>query len=633
MKQALILSGGQGTRAKSRIGNKPKSLIEIDNKPILWYQLELLKKYNYTQVLILVNHLADQIIEYINSNQDWGINIKVIDEEVPMGTAGAVINCMSLLEDNFLVMYGDTMLDVNLSYFERFHDLDLNTSVSLFVHPNDHPFDSDLIEVNDDNTVTAFHKYPHNNEYFYPNLVNAALYYIKKSCLMHWNDKVSKLDFGKDIFPFLLENNFIIKAYNSPEYIKDTGTPERIDEVNQDLKSGYINNCGFQLQQPCIFLDRDGSLNKEVGYLKDATNFQLFPNTINGIKKINKSKYRAIVITNQPVIARGECSVDNLLKIHNKMETKLGAQGAYLDRIYYCPHHPDSGFDGEIPSLKFECKCRKPAIGMIEKAASDFNIDLNESWLLGDSTVDILTAKNAGVKSILLETGYAGLDQRFNVLPDYTLPDLDAAINFILSENFYLQTVCEKNSRNVKPGDFVFISGLSRVGKTNLSSTLKYHLLEKNHNAIVLSLDRWLLSEDKRGKGVLKRYALNELEELIRLLSDRGEETIINVPFYNKVTKKRISNYEKISIMDSDIIIFEGTVALSLSNLVSCKKSISWYIELNEEVRRKRFFNEYKLRRFENNQIEMIYNERELDEHKLIRNSLDIADLKITLKG
>ena len=157
--------------------------------------------------------------------------------------------------------------------------------------------------------------------------------------------------------------------------------------------------------------------------------------------------------------------------------------------------------------------------------------------------------------------------------------------------------------------------------------------MEKNHNAIVLSLDRWLLSEDKRGKGVLKRYALNELEELIRLLSDRGEETIINVPFYNKVTKKRISNYEKISIMDSDIIIFEGTVALSLSNLVSCKKSISWYIELNEEVRRKRFFNEYKLRRFENNQIEMIYNERELDEHKLIRNSLDIADLKITLKG
>ena len=632
MKQALILSGGQGTRARSRIGNKPKSLIEINGKPLLLYQLDLLKKYNFTEVLILVNHLADQIIQYINSNQDWGINIKVIDEEVPMGTAGAVINCMSLLEDNFLVMYGDTMLDVNLSYFERFHDLDLNTSVSLFVHPNDHPFDSDLIEMNDHNTVTAFHKYPHNNEYFYPNLVNAALYYIKKSCLMHWNDKVCKLDFGRDIFPFLLDNNFVIRGYNSPEYIKDSGTPDRIDKVNQDLKSGYISNCGFEIKQPCIFLDRDGTLNKEVGYLKDVTNFQLFPNAINAIKKINKSKYRAIVITNQPVIARGECSVDNLLKIHNKMETKLGAQGVYLDRIYYCPHHPDSGFDGEIPSLKFECKCRKPAIGMIEKAASDFNIDLNESWFLGDSTVDILTAKNAGVKSILLETGYAGLDQRFNVLPDYTLPDLDAAINFILSENMYLQKVCKMNSSEIKSGHFVFIGGLSRVGKTNLSSALKYNLLAKNYNTIILSLDRWLLSESKRGEGVLNRYAIKEIEELILLLSNRPKEILIKIPFYNKITKERVMNYEEISIKDSDIIIFEGTIALFLLDSVSYKKRTSWYIELNEKIRYKRFFDEYKLREFENKKIEMIYNERELDEHSLIKNSLKKADFKITLK-
>ena len=149
-------------------------------------------------------------------------------------------------------------------------------------------------------------------------------------------------------------------------------------------------------KQKAIFLDRDGTINKYVGFLREIEQFELLPNTSEAIKKINNSGYLAIVVTNQPVIARGEVTFEQLDQIHNKMETLLGKDGAYLDGIYFCPHHPHKGFEGEIPELKVECECRKPKPGMLLQAAKDFNIDLSKSWMIGDSDNDILAGENAG---------------------------------------------------------------------------------------------------------------------------------------------------------------------------------------------------------------------------------------------
>ena len=120
------------------------------------------------------------------------------------------------------------------------------------------------------------------------------------------------------------------------------------------------------------------------------------------IRKINESGYLAVVVTNQPVIARGEVSFEELEEIHNKMETLLGKEGAYLDAIYYCPHHPHKGYEGERPELKIECDCRKPKPGMLFKAAEDFNIDLSQSWMIGDGENDVKAGSNAGCKTVLL---------------------------------------------------------------------------------------------------------------------------------------------------------------------------------------------------------------------------------------
>ena len=151
-----------------------------------------------------------------------------------------------------------------------------------------------------------------------------------------------------------------------------------------------------------MFLDRDGTINEYVGFLTDIDDFRLLPNAAKAVKLINSKGYLAVVITNQPVIARGEVTFDELDMIHNKMESLLGEEGAYIDGIYFCPHHPDKGFDGEVPELKIKCECRKPSTGLVKRAAEDFNIDISSSWFVGDAGTDVQTGKNAGCKTAFI---------------------------------------------------------------------------------------------------------------------------------------------------------------------------------------------------------------------------------------
>ena len=205
-------------------------------------------------------------------------------------------------------------------------------------------------------------------------------------------------------------------CYDSPEYVKDMGTPERYAAVCRDYESGLIHARNLARKQKAIFLDRDGTINKYVGFLRSPDQFALLDGAAEAIKQINHSSYLAIVATNQPVIARGEVTWEGLNTIHRKMHTLLGNEGAYLDAVYICPHHPHSGFEGEIRELKIDCDCRKPKPGMLVKAAKDYNIDLSASWMIGDSENDILAGKAAGCRTILIGTGSFGQDITVNSL-------------------------------------------------------------------------------------------------------------------------------------------------------------------------------------------------------------------------
>jgi D,D-heptose 1,7-bisphosphate phosphatase len=209
------------------------------------------------------------------------------------------------------------------------------------------------------------------------------------------------------------------------------GMSERHARLGANQVPGFSERQSVGVPRPAVFLDRDGTLNVEANGLSSPAQLELIPGAAAAVRSLNRAGFLAVVVTNQAMVARGDCSEDDLEQIHDKLESLLGEQGAYLDAIYYCPHHPDRGVAGERPELKIECNCRKPGTGMIERAASDFSIRMEDSWMIGDTTVDLQTAQNAGIRSILVRTGYAGRDGRWPARPDFEFADIRAAVEFV----------------------------------------------------------------------------------------------------------------------------------------------------------------------------------------------------------
>jgi histidinol-phosphate phosphatase family protein len=431
MKQLVILAGGVGSRLKARLGDLPKPMIPIGGKPLLEHQVDLARQYGFEEVIIFAGYRGELIQQYFGDGNRWGLKVTTIIEQGALGTAGAVLAGIRELSPHFMVMYGDTMLNVDLGRLWQEH-LRSQADATLFVHPNDHPADSDLLETDQAGRITAFHNRPHPANCWRQNLVNAGLYVIRKAALGAWHSQPGPVDFGKDLFPALLRQGAPLRAYNSPEYIKDIGTPERYDRVCAEYGSGVVASSSLATRQRAVFLDRDGTLVAEKDGLRTAEELELLPRVASAIRKLNHNGWRAVVITNQPVIAKGWCSEAELQRIHNKLETVLGFEHAFLDRIYYCPHHPDKGFAGERPELKIECDCRKPAPGLIRRAAADLNIDLSKSWLVGDTTTDARTAANAGVNCVMVRTGHGGKDGKHAAEPVRFCDDLLDAVDFIL---------------------------------------------------------------------------------------------------------------------------------------------------------------------------------------------------------
>ena len=322
------------------------------------------------------------------------------------------------------------MLDIDWNRFVGFHKKN-NGLITLYGHPNSHPYDSDVIVSDENNRVIKIEPKNIKRDFYYHNFVNAGIYCMS-SIILDAVKNPEKTDLEKKIITEEI-NKGRVYAYRSTEYIKDIGTPKRLNSAYQDIKNGLLKNKNLKNKQKAIFLDRDGTINVLNGFLSNIDDFEFLPGIAEAIKKINNSEYLVIVATNQPVVARGECTLEKLEQIHMKMELELGKQGAYLDDLFYCPHHPDKGYKGENIEFKIDCNCRKPKTGMLKQAANKYNIDLKQSWFIGDTTMDIKTGMNAGTKTILVNTGEAGLDKKYNVVPDYNFENLLQAVDFILS--------------------------------------------------------------------------------------------------------------------------------------------------------------------------------------------------------
>ena len=405
--QLVIIAGGKGTR----LGLKdiPKPMCPINNKPLLQYQVELAKRYGIDEIFILSGHLSQVIVNYFGDGSKFGVKIHHVVEPHPLGTAGSLKLIEDQLTDRFLVFYGDVVMDFDISSFIKFDSQDTDTLGTLLVHPGNHPYDSDLVEVNSANDIIGFLPKPHPKDLLYRNLNNAAVYILSPE-ILRFIPEDQNLDFGKDIFPKLVSEGYRLRAYDTPEFIRDMGTPDRLKVIEKDVVSGLVSSLNKENPRKAIFLDRDGTINENMDIYPSVENFCLLPGAADAIRKINETHYLAVVVTNQPMIAKGFLTFPELEKIHKKMETLLGNERAYLDRIYFCPHHPEKGFAGELPELKVDCDCRKPKPGMLLQAARDLNIDLSNSWMIGDSLSDIEAGRRAGCNAILLNKDLNLLD-------------------------------------------------------------------------------------------------------------------------------------------------------------------------------------------------------------------------------
>ena len=419
--KVVIMAGGKGTRISSVASDIPKPMIKIENMPVLEREIECLREQDFTDLIITVSHLGHIIMDYFGdgsgvspvTGKPFGVHIEYFVENVPLGNAGALYKLKDELKEDFLLLNADVIFDVDFNRFVAYHKAK-GGLVTLFTHPNSHPYDSGLIVVDQNGVVEQWLAKEDERPHWYKNRVNAGLHVVSPKILEDVID-IPKIDLDRQLLKPLVGSGKIF-CYDSSEYVKDMGTPERYELVCRDFREGRVQAKNLKNKQKAVFLDRDGTINKYVGFLKNIDDFELLPGVTDAIRKINASGYLAIVVTNQPVIARGEVSVEELEQIHNKMETLLGVEGGYLDAIYFCPHHPHKGYEGERTELKIECKCRKPKPGMLLKAAEDFNIDLSQSWMIGDGENDILAGKAASCHTALIGEDEYGQEMTVNNL-------------------------------------------------------------------------------------------------------------------------------------------------------------------------------------------------------------------------
>ena len=425
--KAVIMAGGRGTRLASVAHDIPKPMVPVGGMPVLEFELQRLREQGFTDILMTVGHLGHIIMDYFGdgsgvspaTGEPFGVQIEYFVEDQPLGNAGALLLLREKLTEDFLLLNGDVVFNVDLNRMVAFHR-ERAALATLFVHPNSHPYDSALLLEAADGSVERWLTREEPRPEYYHNIVNAGLHVLNVRVIdaLLAQGAAGKLDLDRQVLRPLAGSGRMV-CYHSPEYVKDMGTPDRLAAVRADYDAGRLQRGSLAHPQKAVFIDRDGTINEHIGLLRRTEEMTLLPGVAEAINRIHDAGYLAIVVTNQPVIARGEVTFEGLDEIHRKMETLLGLEGAYIDDLFFCPHHPDAGFPGERPEFKIPCTCRKPKPGMLLAAAEKYNIDLSESWMIGDSSRDVGAGKAAGCRTAFIGQGECGQDVTCASLLDF----------------------------------------------------------------------------------------------------------------------------------------------------------------------------------------------------------------------
>ena len=632
--KAAIVAGGKGTRIRSMTGNRiPKALVPVAGTPIVFRQMDLLVRSGVTDVAVIAGHLAEQLrLAMTPHAAALGLGLRFFVEREARGTAGGLLAAREYLSgDEFLVLYGDIAVEMDLARLVSFHRAAAAVA-TIVAHPNDHPHESDLLATDGEGHVTAVLPRATRGPGHYRNLVPAGVYCVSPG-IFHYLEPDVKQDFIRDVFPRMLQDGATVCAYNTPEYLRDMGTPGRYAMVERDIETSLCERLHFGHRRPAVFFDRDGVLNRDGGNsgLTSAGELELLPGAAEAVRLVNDRGQLAVLVTNQPGVAKGFMAAAALEEIHARLETLLGHGGAKLDRIYCCPHHPEGGFAGEVNGLKVECECRKPRPGMLLRAAEELPIQLDESCVIGDSARDVGAARAAGVWVYGVRTGAGCRDCIPRCQPDLLFDDVLEAARFAVSCTDQGEVVAARACEGLRRGRVprvVGVCGLARCGKSSLAHAVVRALRRRGVSALHLRLDGWILPEPRRRPGSVaeERVQARLYPELLdRLL--RGE--VVTAPC--EATAGGVGPVAEYCAAGCQVVVVDGLLACHQG--VRDMLDLGVYLEVDTDTLIERFRAHYGWKGVDKAGVEPLLRERMAEEWPAVEAQRDGADLVLAAEG
>jgi mannose-1-phosphate guanylyltransferase/phosphomannomutase len=630
---AAIIAGGLGTRAASMTADQiPKALLPVAGVPIIFRQMRVLRREGVTRVSVLAGHLGDRLKPALAPEAAaLELELRIVVEPEPLGTAG----CLTALDpgaQETLLVYGDMLFDVTLAPLWELHRRK-NALLTVVAHPNDHPRSSDLM-VERDGLVQAIlpHRQPRHHDY--RNLVPAGLY-IASPAFFAALEPGAKADLINDVLPRLVAAGTPIAVYNTPEYLRDVGSPTRHALAERDLLSGQVGALNGAHPRAAIFFDCDGVLNEEPGDPGVVTpdDVRTIPGAGTALRRARGAGLLAVAVTNRPQVAKGLVTFEGLDHILGRLEALLAEDGGVLDRIYFCPHHPESGFAGEIAALKIRCECRKPGTLLLRQALADLPIDRSASMLIGDSLRDIGAARGIGIWAYGVRTGHGCRDRERYLreagtppVPDLMFETVSEAVEFGIGYRSLARPVVADIGRMMERGRtplLVAVSGRSRAGKTAIAHAVIRSLSEDGVASLHVRLDDWIMSASERETRA-SAEARNRVDALPSVVSALRAGTTVSAPGYDPATREAAEavTYEP---RGRSVILLDGAFAAHPS--LRAMLDLAVFVTLPPDTQRDRFAAFYRWKGFDQQAIDALWRERAEDEWPAVDAQQHGADL------